>query len=190
MMATLVQKHPIKGVREFNLVGDEIQYTIRSALKSESLSVVLCILDPEPVITGSMLAFVSQVNREPLVELFVDRPDKETFEQFVRAVKLRITEEDFSRLRVRNVHVAVDAGRVVEAIEMLQTYVNPAEIAGLLTALKALKANPVDIDRLVNVADAFNALGFVQGQVITYAPYINSLLTGINEHSSHKDSYL
>ena len=187
MIETLVQKHPLKGTREFKLVGDEIQYTIQSPLKKESLSVVLYVLDTEPVITGSTLAFVSQVNREPLVELFLDRPDKETFDRFVRTVRQRISEEDFSRLRVRDKGVAVDEERVSESIEMLQTYVNPLEIDTLLSALEKLKANPDDVECLANLADAFNELGFVQGQVITYAPYINFLLSGASEHDSEKN---
>mgnify|MGYP000302489731 CR=1 FL=1 len=93
MTATLLQKHPIKGTREFRLVGDELEYTIKSPLKSESLSVVLSVLDSEPVISGSNLSFVSQVNREPLVELFLDRPDKETFDAFVSTLRQRISED-------------------------------------------------------------------------------------------------
>ena len=181
MTATLLQKHPIKGSREFRLVGDELEYTIKSPLKSESLSVVLSVLDSEPVISGSILAFVSQVNREPLVELFLDRPDKETFDTFVSTLRQRIAEEDFGRLRVREKGVAVNPERVGESIEMLKTYVDPVEIASLLSALEQLKAKPDDVQCLVNVADAFNALGFVQGQVITYAPYINFLLSGDND---------
>jgi hypothetical protein len=189
MITTLVQKHPVKGVREFKLVEDELEYSIKSAFKNESLSVVLSVLDPEPVISGSTLAFVSMVNREPLVELFLDKPDKETFDQFVDFLRLRISEEDFSRLRVNENGVAVDVERVNETIDMLQTYVNPADIGELLAALEQLKANPDDVDCLVTVADAFNELGFVQAQVITYAPYINFLLSGVSEDSSHKDSY-
>ena len=181
MTATLSQKHPIKGTREFRLVGDELEYSIKSPLKKESLSVVLSVLDSEPVISGSMLAFVSQVNREPLVEFFLDKPDKETFDAFVSMLKQRIAEEDFGRLRVREKGVAVNPDRVSESIEMLQTYVDPVEIEALLSALEELRAKPDDVQCLVNVADAFNALGFVQGQVITYAPYINFLLSGDND---------
>ena len=188
MTDTLLQKHPIKGTREFKLSGEELEYSIKSPLRTESLSVVLSVLGSEPVISGSMLAFVSQVNREPLVELFLDRPDKETFDAFVSTLRRRIAEEDFSRLRVRDKGVSVDVDRLSETIEMLQTYVNPAEIDTLLSRLAELKANPDDVDCLVNVADAFNELGFVQGQVITYAPYINFLLSGDNEQGSHKDT--
>ena len=181
MTATLLQKHPIKGTREFRLVGDELEYSIQSPLKKESLSVVLSVLDSEPVISGSMLAFVSQVNREPLVELFLDKPDKETFDEFVSTMRRRIAEEDFGRLRVRDKGGPVEVDRVSESLEMLQTYVNPDEIDTLLSALAELKAKPDDVQCLAKLADAFNELGFVKAQVITYAPYINFLLSGDNE---------
>lgn len=178
MTPTLSQKHPLKGSREFTLLDDEIQYTIKSPLKEESLSVVLNVLDPEPVISGSTLSFVSQVNREPLVDFFVDKPDKASFDEFVKAMQHRISEEDFSLLRVRDKGADVDVVRLDESLEMLQKFVDPAEIENLLTALLALKANPNDVGCLGDVADSFNALGFVQGQVLTYAPYINYLLSG------------
>lgn len=184
MNSTLLQKHPIKGSREFTLVDDEVQYNIKSPLKTESLSVVLNVLDAEPVISGSTLAFVSRVNREPLVELFLDRPDKETFGAFVKAMQRRITEEDFSLLSVIDKGVGVRPEGVSESIEMLRKYVDSAEIEGLLTALAELKENPDDKKCLNDVAEAFNALGFVQGQVITYAPYINFLLSGVREYDS------
>jgi hypothetical protein len=178
MTTTLRQKHPIKGTREFELVDDEIRYTIKSPLKTESLSVVLNVLDPEPVITGSILAFVSQVNREPLVEFFVDRPDKETFQAFIETLRQRIVDESFGRFRVEDAGLKVDAARLGEAIEMLRTYVDPGEIEGLLAAMTELKAQPDSVQRQKHVAEAFNALGFVQGQVITYAPYLSFLLSG------------
>lgn len=181
MSLTLSQKHPIKGTREFRLVGDELEYSIQSPLKKESLSVVLSVLDSEPVISGSMLAFVSQVNREPLVELFLDKPDKETFDEFVSTMRQRIAEEDFGRLRVRDKGIPVEVDRVSESLEMLQTYVNPDEIDTLLSALAELKEKPDDVQCLAKLADAFNELGFVKAQVITYAPYINFLLSGDNE---------
>lgn len=178
MTTTLAQKHPIKGTREFELVDDEIRYTIKSPLKTESLSVVLTVLDPDPVISGSILAFVSQVNREPLVEFFVDRPDKETFGAFIETVRQRIDDESFSRFRVEGAGLKVDAERLGESIDMLRSYVNPDEIEDLLAALTELKAQPDDVQRQKTVAEAFNALGFVQAQVITYAPYLGFLASG------------
>jgi hypothetical protein len=178
MTTTLFQKHPIKGTREFELVDDEVRYTIKSPLKQESLSVVLNVLDSEPVVSGSTLAFVSQVNREPLVEFFVDRPDKETFAQFIDSMRQKIVEESFNRFHVEETGLQVDVARLDEAIGMLQRYVNPADIEGLLAALNELKAEPENVQRQQQVAEVFNGSGFVQGQVITYAPYLNFLLSG------------
>ena len=87
MTVRIVQKHPARGTREFELVDDAIEYRISSPLGDEELSVVLSVLSPEPVVDGSMMYFVSEVNREALIKLFVDLPDAVTFTAFVRAVK-------------------------------------------------------------------------------------------------------
>ncbi len=176
MNPTLLQKHPIKGTREFTLVDSEVQLSIRSPFKTQSMSVVLSVLDSKPVIAGSTLSFISQVNQEPLVEMFLDKPDKKTFEDFVNTMQQRIIEEDFGRLRVRN--KKVDVNGLSESIEMLQQYVDTPEIDSFLSALNDLKANPDDVKSLSQVAETFNNLGFAQGQVLTYAPYINFLLSG------------
>jgi hypothetical protein len=183
MTTRLVQKHPIKGSREFELVDDEVRYIVKSPLRTESLSVVLNVLDPEPVRSGSTLSFISQVNREPLVELFLDKPDKETFDQFVRAMQRRIIEEDFGRLRVMDKGVDVNVDGVTESIDMLRKYVDPKEIEVLLGALEELRQKPDDPQCLKRVAEAFNELGFAQGQVLVYAPYIGFLLSGVGAES-------
>lgn len=177
----LIQKHPLKGSREFKLDDEEIHYVIKSPLRDDALSVALHVMDAKPIVNGSTLAFVSQVNREPLVELFIDKPDKQTFDQFVEILKQRIAEEDFSQFNVTDNGVKVDAARLDESVEMLKQYVDPAEIEHLLTALSALQGKPSDIQCQRDVADAFNELGFVQGQVLTYAPYLNHLLYGNEE---------
>lgn len=188
MTIRLAQKHAIKGSREFELVDDEVRYIIKSPLRTESLSVVLNVLDPEPVISGSMLSFVSQVNREPLVELFLDKPDRETVDQFVRTMRRRIIEEDFGRLRVTDKAVDVNVDAVTESIDMLLKYVDPQGIDSLLAALEELKQKPDDQECLKRVADAFNELGFQQGQVLAYAPYLSFLLSGADAASDRADN--
>jgi len=178
MTSKLVQKHPIKGSREFRLVDDEIQCTIQSPFKKESFSVILHVLEAEPVISGSTLSFISKVNKEPLVEFFLNKPDKATFDQFVENVEQKIIENDFGRFRVGNKGVDVDIVRLNESIEMLQKYVDPTEIELLLSALIELKTKPDDIKCQNSVVEAFNELGFAQAQVITYAPYINFMFSG------------
>jgi hypothetical protein len=188
MTTRLAQKHPIKGSREFELVDDEVRYIVKSPLRTESLSVVLNVLDPEPVRSGSTLSFVSQVNREPLVELMLDNPDRETFDRFVSTMQRRIIEEDFGRLRVPDKGVDVKVDAVTESIDMLRKYVDPQQIEALLAALEELKQKPDNRQCLKRAAEAFNALDFAQGQVLVYAPYINFLLSGAGAEIDPADS--
>jgi hypothetical protein len=188
MTTRLAQKHAIKGSREFELVDDEVRYIIKSPLKTESLSVVLNVLDAEPVISGSTLSFVSRVNREPLVELFLNKPDRETFGQFVSTMQRRIIEEDFGRPRVLGKGVDVNVDGVTESIDMLLRYADPREIKALLAALEELKQKPDNPQCLKRVAEAFNELGFAQGQVLVYAPYVNFLLSGAGAESDRSDN--
>jgi len=181
MTPKLVQKHPLKGTREFQLIDNEIQYTIQSPLKTTSLSVLLDILEPDPVISGSMLTFISKVNKEPLVELFLDKPDKEAFDEFVEKTRQKIMENDLGRFRVTNEGVNVNLAMLNESIEMLQKNVDTSEIELLLSALIELKTKPSDIQYQRKVAETFNELGFAQSQVIFHAPYLNVLFFG-NSH--------
>lgn len=71
----------------------------------------------------------------------------------------------------------MDVAGLRESIDMLLTYVDPEEIKPLLAAMHTLADSPADRTSLIAVADAFNQLGFVQGQVITYAPYLSFLLS-------------
>ena len=178
MASILVQKHPIKGTREFQLVGDEIQYTIQSPFKTNSLSVLFDILESDPVISGSTLSFISKVNKEPLVELLLDKPDKETFDQFVESIRQKIIKNDLGRFRVTDEGVDVSLLRLTESIELLQKNVDPTEITLLLSTLDELKNKPSDIQCQSNVAEAFNELGFAQSQVVFHAPYLNFLFCG------------
>ena len=173
----LKQRHPIKGSREFELNAHEIQYSSQALNSSDSLVVVLSVLNPEPVISGSTLSFVSEVNKEPLVEFFLDKPDKETFEQFISVMQSRILNEDFSRFRYREKMVVVDVDRLDETLRMLHSYVEASEIESLVAALTNLKEEPDNLTYFNDVTQAFNELGFVKGQVVTYAPYIAYLLS-------------
>lgn len=181
----IIQKHPTEGSREFKLDNEEIHYVINSPLRNDELSVALNVLDAKPVIEGEIMAFVSQVNREPLVELFVDSPNKSAFDQFVATLQERIAAEDFSRFQVSDKGVKVAIDRLDESISMLKQYVDPTEIDSLLAALFALRDKPTDLQCQRDVADAFNELGFVQGQVLNYAPYLNYLLTGNSSQGSN-----
>ena len=153
MTTGIIQKHPERGTREFNLVDDSIEYRIVSPVGNEELSVVLSVLSPEPVVEGSMLYFVSEVNREALIKLFVDLPDAETFAAFVGTVQQRIREEDFGQLAADNRKSAITKAQVDTTIRMLETNMDPASIDELLATLRELSKAPEERGRLDRVVE-------------------------------------
>ena len=75
MATKLVQKHLIKGTQEFEIVGDTVNIHIKSPFrKEETLTVMLAVLNVEPVISQSRLEFVSRVNNEALISLYLAKP--------------------------------------------------------------------------------------------------------------------
>jgi hypothetical protein len=60
---------------------------------------------------------------------------------------------------------------------MLQQYLDAEQIRALLDALRALKAEPESESHFAQLVNAFDELGPQQGAVLTYAPYINVLLS-------------
>ncbi len=177
MTNKIVQSHPDKGLREFELVDDVINYQMSGPLGDEELTVVLSALSPEPVRDGSMLYFVSGVNREPLIKLFVDLPDTQIFTAFVSLLQRRIAEEDFGKLAADNRNSAITRDQVETTIHMLETHLDTNTISELLSALRGLADAPEDRKQLHGVVDAFHSLGIQQGQVLTYAPFFNTLLS-------------
>ena len=173
----IVQKHSTQGTREFELVDDSIEYRISNQFGDEELTVVLSVLAPEPVVDGSMMYFISEVNREALIKLFVDLPDAETFAKFVRSVQQRIKEESFGQLDAVNRKTEITREQVDTTIGMLETNLDPTNIEHLLSTLRHLSEAPDNRDCLDKVVEAFNHLGAQQGPVLTYAPFFNTLLS-------------
>lgn len=159
------------------MVNDAIEYCISSPFGDEELTVVLSVLSPEPVVDGEMLHFLSQVNREALVKLFVDLPSAELFAEFVNTLKLRINEEAFGELNADNRKSAITKEQVDTTIRMLETNMDPASIDELLTTLRALSETPDNNNQLKQVVEAFNGLGFQQGAVLSYTSFFNTLLS-------------
>lgn len=178
MTTTLFQKHPLKGKRSFELDEEAVNVNIDMPFLKKEFTVVLSILDPEPVIKGSTLAFVSTVNRKPLVEMFVNKPDPQSFNAFVDQLKQAAIKEAFGRPNVDNAGLQVSAEQCQLTLDMLTTYLSGDEYTPLLESLRALRDSPQDRDKLEAMFAAFNALGPMQGAVLTYAPYINSLISG------------
>ncbi|MCF7997317.1 MAG: hypothetical protein K9L88_21195, partial [Chromatiaceae bacterium] len=61
MLTRLIQKHLFLVTQELDIVGDEVRVCIKSPWSEEKLTVMLTVLNPEPVIKKSRLEFTSRV---------------------------------------------------------------------------------------------------------------------------------
>ena len=75
----LVQKQFLKGSRDFEIVDDAVNVRIRTPFKEEKITVVLTVLNPEPVVNKPFLEFHSRVKCGPLLSLLLDKPSTEEF---------------------------------------------------------------------------------------------------------------
>jgi hypothetical protein len=198
----LVQKQFLKGSREFEIVDDAINVRIKTLFKEEKISLILTVLNPDPVVNGPFLEFHSRVHGGRTLSLFVDKPSTEKFNTFVTELKRRAREEfnafaglktgvklerlagkvyeeppEFDAPSKKKIGRSVIVENVVIAIQMLNQYMDAEEINPLLSALEALKEEPENESCLGLLVEAFDNLGPRQGAVLTYAPYINILLT-------------
>ena len=71
----------------------------------------------------------------------------------------------------------VDAEAIETSIIMLKRYVGEDEIAPLIDVLESIRAAPRDEALLDQLSEAFDGLGLLQGAVLTYAPYLSTLLS-------------
>lgn len=204
MTTKLVQKHLLKGTREFEIIDDTVVFRSKAPMQSEeSLTVMLTVLNSEPVISKSLLEFTSRVNNEPLLSLYLAKPNQEEFNAFVNLVKQKIQEEfkAFAGLKTgmpsgmeRNLEEEppefdtpdtqgtasakkVAPEGVAEAIHMLKEYVGAERIGPFLATLEALQAEPENIAHLNRMIDEFQELGPNQGAVLSYAPYVGALMS-------------
>ncbi len=205
MSMKLVQKHFLKGSREFEIVDDVINVRIKTAFKEEKITVVLTVLNPEPVVNKPFLEFHSRVKCGPLLSLVLDKPNTREFNAFVDELKRRAREEynafaglkagskleglagnvyeeppDFdepANNRSGKTGKPVSVANVDIAIEMLKRHLDAEEIKPLLAALEALKEDPENESCFDQLVKAFDDLGPRQGAVLTYAPYVSILLS-------------
>jgi len=202
----LIQKHLFKGVREFEILDDFVKFRSKAPFQqAEEMTVMLTVLNPEPVITEEGLHFTSRVNGEALLSFYLGKPNPEAFNAFVGVLKSKALDEynAFAGLKPANHPVGLgmnvydeppsfdedepdqskrirkdlDAAGIDEAIQMLETYLKNEDIGPLLSALQALKLEPDSETKQLQVMEAFNALGPIQGAVLTYAPYVGILLS-------------
>lgn len=205
MITKVIQKDLLKGTQEFELVDDHVNVRIKAPFRSEEkLTVMLTVLDPEPVISKSYLHFNSRVNGEPLISLFIGKPNTTEFNAFVSTLKQRAFEEfnafaglqsasapagigansneeppefdDANEVRLTKNRDHIDVEKIEGTIQMLNEHLEPQDVEPLVSALEALKQDPYSEANLQQVLHAFNELGPYQGAVLTYAPYVSILL--------------
>jgi hypothetical protein len=206
MTTKLTQKHLIKGTQELELIEDYVNIRSKAPFKDEEIhTVMLTVLNPEPVISKSSLVFNSRVNGCPLISLHLGKPNTEEFNAFVSELKQRALEEfsafaglrppspssaitsgseeeppemeESAEERIVKTTKKIDGARVENAIEMLQAQIDLEEIKPFITALETLKGAPDNPDLLLQVLHAFNDLGPNQGPVLAFAPYVSILLS-------------
>ena len=201
----LVQKQFLKGIREFEIADDVVNVRFKTAFKEEKLTVLLTILNPEPVVNKPFLEFHSRVKCGPLMSLLINKPNAEEFNAFVNELKQRAREEynafaglkagsppeglaanvyeeppDFdepAKNRFGKTGKPVNVANVDNAIQMLDRYLDAEEIKPFLAALEALKDDPGNESYFGQLVKAFDDLGPRQGAVLTYAPYVSILLS-------------
>jgi len=201
----LVQKQFLKGKREFEITDDVVLVRMKTPFKEEKLTVLLTMLDPEPVVNKSNLEFHSRVKCGPLLSLLLDKPDAETFNAFVNTLKQRAREEynafaglkagsqperlagnvyteppdfdDSGKNKKSKKQKPVDVENIGIAMQMLRQHMEAEDIKPLLIALEALKQDPENESCLGQLVTAFDGLGPKQGAVLTYAPYVSLLLS-------------
>lgn len=206
MPSKIIQKHLLKGTQELEIVDDAVQVRIKSPLgREERFSVVLSILNPDPVVRSSYLDFHSRVSCGPLISLYMNKPNPEVFNAFVGTLRQRALEEysAFAGIKMATPTVepagnsydeppefdesdatgslrftgTINTEEVDTAIRMLETHLESEGIQPLISALDALKEDPDSESLRIAVVGAFNDLGPLQGAVLTYAPYLNSLMS-------------
>jgi len=89
----LVQKHFLKGTREFEIADDVVNVRFKTPFKEEKFTVMLTILNPEPVVNEQFLEFHSRVKCGPLMSLLINKPNAEKFNAFVNELKQRARQE-------------------------------------------------------------------------------------------------
>jgi len=206
----LKQTQLLKGSREFEIVDDTLFVSIKSFFKEEKLTVDLSTLDPEPVIKGIELKFYVPNRGHSIFSLLVNKPNAEEFNRFVDTLKQTISGGDNADAAIetdiseavreealnRNIYEEapvfgehedtkeefkpVIVSRLQEDITMLKSYLDENDIKPLLDSLEILLDEPDNEAAFVKMLNIFNELGFHQGPVLTYAPYVKVLVSESN----------
>lgn len=71
----------------------------------------------------------------------------------------------------------IDAQQIETSIMMLKQYAREDDIAALIDVLESMAVDPHNEALLHQLADVFGRLGLQQGVVLTYAPYLSTILS-------------
>ena len=94
MTLTLIQKHILHGTQVLELHDDVIKVSITSLVHgNKQREVELAMLNPEPVIDKSQLHFHSRVRCSALLSLYINKPNAQEFNAFVKAVQTKAQNE-------------------------------------------------------------------------------------------------
>tara|TARA_Y100001935_G_scaffold218217_1_gene190891 strand:- start:4247 stop:4882 length:636 start_codon:yes stop_codon:yes gene_type:complete len=204
MALKITQNHLFKGRQEFQILEDSVSVRIKPRFGQEEVStVMLAILNSEPIISKSFLEFTSRVNNEPLISLFLAKPNLQEFNDFVSILKQKIQDE-FNSFAGLNPSLPsgmeanifdeppnfdnfddhrtpqkkqLKASDIETSISMLKNQINDGNINDFISSLELLKENPLSEDCLSKVMEQFRILGPLQGAVLAYAPYIIAILS-------------
>ncbi len=76
-----------------------------------------------------------------------------------------------------NIPDNIDVKKIEISIRLLNEYVKDSSIEPLLSVLEAIKNDPDNKLLLTEFSDTWRSLGITQGAVLTYAPYISTLIS-------------
>jgi hypothetical protein len=71
----------------------------------------------------------------------------------------------------------IDPQQIETSIMMLKQYAREDDIAPLIDVLKSMAVDPRNEALLDQLSDVFGRLGLQQGVVLTYAPYLSTILS-------------
>ena len=94
MTDKLTQRHMLHGTQVFEILDDTLRVTTSAPLRGKKvLDFVLASLNPEPVVNANRLEFYGRVKCGPMLSLYVDKPDRESFIAFVDKLKAKVRDE-------------------------------------------------------------------------------------------------
>lgn len=74
-----------------------------------------------------------------------------------------------------NIPRDIDIEKIDESIQQIEKYIEDTRVKPFISILEALKLDPYSEALHQQLSDTLNNIGVLQGAVLTYAPYINSL---------------